>query len=909
MCATWDSFHAYETQRKTWKALISQRRDQGTPLSQGQVKKLKPTPPNLHPLVRLVLWDRPRTWRQQVLETNDRKTLFIRLRALTRVQPLSSSESLLLSHVLLKTVQKQAIVNKVKELSCETTLRSYELAEPITQLMELPPEIVNQRLEARGLIPNWDPKRPAKGLLIPLNYLVDARPLSQSVLLTLIENAKCYLDQKKKLADLHEFFTRHQKQWAHFLLFMERHYVSVALARKWDVSQPWVFKWLTGIRRKFDPFLPQEFQIHQPVESHASQAPLFPRLTRDQFVEACDQEIAEITNYRNILLRTGRSTQTIGIYLQRLIKMRNNPAQVLSRLFPLAPSPNAPALRLGWELIQQKGVRIAESFEGSNTRSNYRKALVAVLTRALLLRHPSNVLGEVFESFLLPLDLSAPHLHIDYLLQPRHCLSRPFSQRWRNLVQNLYPPNFFSPEQFRLLFQSLSDHWSRFDHWQPINLIMGAHLVIKRPAGGGTALTSQMHHQGYIMLIFPDCSFPILHPRRPIFRTKKLSAPRELGSQVHSLPVRLPATSKMTQVLANLFNHFSDGCIQEEKIGIRHLRIIPPQGPAHKIGVDVIFEGPLRIFAAVKHLAPDRLTQFCIDLHLVPPDPQDLDSLVPDSFLGLDVNAIGSDVLAYSNRAQLSPLLLRLCDRYKKRKLSIANLQRLITVVQQILTVPTGTQTDARLNELESLLAQIQKTLETQYMRPQTKERLVKRFYNLKYHLKLLKQPKEHLRAKIRRRQHQFRLLEQRIAHLRTEVHSRCSVDVGSHLLVSQRAALVIEDLGIDPAGKGGRQAIAIYSMPDEPEIFYRVLQNLNVFSPAHPRQLYKMKPDGTSLIHVGCDRWPRRGQLERTKNAYRLAPCSEHCPNGAREHFNTHENAALRLEERALGQHLRPSP
>jgi len=500
-------------------------------------------------------------------------------------RPLTDDDRLVIARGLIKTVQKQAAVAKVQELCSEATKKCLEYAEEATTLL------------ASGAVTGGGTRAAA----VLADALADRSNLGQSVMLTLLETGKGYVDQLAKLDDLRQFFKAHPDAWTSFLLFGKNEWVKKVMARKWGVKEVWVHTWMTGIRRKLDVVLPPDLWL-DPKVHQAHQLAMYSPLDVATFSAACQEKLA-LVEQQLVQMPAGKARDNLETFVRKLrtLAKPDHAKKVVAILF-------TEPLLLGWKQLTKKASIIGQVLPGRATR--YYSALDAVLSLAVLRQRGGPVIVH--------------STRVDTLLVPTNCISRPFSTIRRH--QHEYEVGATS-------------HDPLVEHPQPVLLVMKYNQVIKRP-GNAEEITAQFKDQGYIDLEIPDCKLARLEG--VVFSKRQRTAPRATAIVHKAVTVRVYASAKIRQAIK-----------QGAKVNV--LRMCPPLGPARKLAVDVILTGPASAFAVMKHLSPWRLQEY----------QDAIVFLVPQKVcIGDDRNRVSKYVQVFSTGTVISPYLRQLCDEY-----------------------------------------------------------------------------------------------------------------------------------------------------------------------------------------------------------------------------------------------------
>jgi hypothetical protein len=319
-----------------------------------------------------------------------------------------------------------------------------------------------------------------------------------------------------------------------------------------------------------------------------------------------------------------------------------------------------------------------------------------------------------------------------------------------------------------------------------LSLLMGSKYVVGRP-GSSTVMTKlAVEKGGFTITIWP--------PRR---KKELLTAQLRFHSRLQEM--------------------FTNGA------RLKLLILRSTSGPSGKLLVDLVLEGCYWMF-----LSSRRLINLPLSLQL-PPEPV--------KGLGIDINRIGPDMLAFSEQVSLPADIRAAITHYLR---------------------------------LEPVL----KTL----------------------HYKLTMSEKAGVFSPYYRQlKQQLAFVYARRARLRKELH-RLSCTLTAQVLVQTRSPILcVEDLRLTVRGTRGALAKAILTMPDELDLYDRAIL-LVYYHTGVIITLHRVDPRNTSRgVHVGCSA-NSAGRLRRSRKNYDLAPCSS-CGSSV----NTHSNAACLIRDKGL--------
>jgi hypothetical protein len=714
---------------------------------------------------------------------------------------LTTTDYRVLAAVLLKRVQKIMATHRLQTLCDSATEESWYYADKVTELVQTGMVAARQKNQTQkidlnlrtGILCKNKARKRTSGTLQEL--LGDKRTVLESVFTTLQANAQTYQLWSHRLeTDGRAFFAdfeNHPAEWAAYLLFGERRFASIILSNRWQLKQGWVHGWLAGVRRLLDNHLPEQYWIY-PHEHPDAPLPwtyaqsMGQPLTAPEFARACQQKIAEVDQLIEAFKGANRPITALGTFQKKLQRLQAAAALVVTVLF----DPEDP-LRLGRASLKQKAQKVDQALREKGGRplnqnprpSKYRSALVAILSLAAIGKNPA---------------LTHPESVNEWLTGAR-CLSPPFRNRQTQLQDYL-----------QQLTRNIFARDPRRDHCQPLLLVWKPTQIIHRPKRA--EMTQQLRMQGYFDLVLLKCPFSLLKDEQPLNRRIKHLKNGQITLRIHGTP-------KMQQVVTN-------------GAQVEVVRLMPPQGPAHKINVDITFRGTPEMFIPQKHLTKDYVEAYQTQISFYPSKK---------AVLGVDPNRISPYLLVFSTEppelphSPLSPQLLTMCDRFR--------------ALDAVLQALQGARDHAA---------------------------------------------NQHRWRKAHQLTHQYQLTFRRRVNLQQAIHHRCSVELGLHLTLCEAQVLVTEPLSITPKGTRKQLAWATHSMPDDPGIFERAVQNVRrAFQ--RPCQLHQLPLDRTSLQHVGC-----LGTLHRQNGHWDWAVCT-----ACGQLVNTHRNAAQRLEVRFQAQSL----
>jgi len=160
---------------------------------------------------------------------------------------------------------------------------------------------------------------------------------------------------------------------------------------------------------------------------------------------------------------------------------------------------------------------------------------------------------------------------------------------------------------------------------QPTNLVMGKKYVIRRP-GNNKVLTDLLRRGGFSLFFLP--------PDKTRWK-----------DQVEGV---VRPTDKMNTIL------------KHPKVKITLVRVLPPQGPASKIRIQLVFQGPLTAFLATDHLTKRKKQNIPKRKHLAG-----------------DINRKGKYAFVSTLNLPLPPHIQQLCHTWKTLDKQIPHLARL----------------------------------------------------------------------------------------------------------------------------------------------------------------------------------------------------------------------------------------
>ncbi len=134
--------------------------------------------------------------------------------------------------------------------------------------------------------------------------------------------------------------------------------------------------------------------------------------------------------------------------------------------------------------------------------------------------------------------------------------------------------------------------------------------------------------------------------------------------------------------------------------------------------------------------------------------------------------------------------------------------------------------------------------------------------------------------------------------NLLKEIKNYVTHYIAAVLIKSKCKIFCIEDFRIDPRGKRGALAKAIYSMPDDENIFEKAISIASLIL-KYNVSLISIDPRRTSSLHNNCG-----GILKRTSKSYDIVKC-----NKCSKQVNTHTNAALNIRDKGMKYYDSPFP
>jgi hypothetical protein len=326
----------------------------------------------------------------------------------------------------------------------------------------------------------------------------------------------------------------------------------------------------------------------------------------------------------------------------------------------------------------------------------------------------------------------------------------------------------------------------------PLSLLMGSKYVVGRP-GSSTVMTKLASKEGgFTITIWP--------PRRK----------KEL------LTVHLRFHRRLQEMFAN-----------GARLALLILR--STSGPSGKLLVDLVLEGRYWMF-----LSQRRLTNLPLTIQL----PNE-----PVKGVGVDINRIGPDMLAFSEQVELPSDVCAAIRHYLRLEPVLKALHRKLSLFEQ-----AGT---------------------SSYQYRQNRQ------------YRQLKQ--------------QIAFVYARRARLRKELHRLSCLVTAQVLYQTKGPVLCVEDLKLSVRGSRGALAKAILTMPDELDLYQRAILLVYFFTGVFTI-LQRVDPRNTSRgIHMGCSATPA-GRLIRSRKHYDSAPCS-----ACGSFVNTHTNAACLIRVKGL--------
>ncbi|MFX0182842.1 MAG: hypothetical protein ACFE95_07150 [Candidatus Hodarchaeota archaeon] len=332
----------------------------------------------------------------------------------------------------------------------------------------------------------------------------------------------------------------------------------------------------------------------------------------------------------------------------------------------------------------------------------------------------------------------------------------------------------------------------------PLSLLMGSKYVIGLP-GSSTVMTELADKQGgFVISIWP--------PRR-----KK-----------EALVAQLRFHRRIREMITN---------------GARLILLVlrSTAGPSGKILVDIVLEGQYWMFLSKRHFQKST-----IEVQL---------PMKQVEGIGLDINHVGPDMLAYSEK----------------------------------MTLPADVRSTIRhYLHLEEVLKKLQHRRSV--------------FAN-----QCEKSPSVLTQTHYDKLQQELSFVYARRARLLKELHRQSCTVTTQVLLLSKSPVLCVEDLQLVARGTRGTLVKAILSMPDDIDLYERSIL-LVFYLTGAVVTLRRVDPRYTSQgVHVGCPVAPI-GQVLRSRNNYDNALCST-CGSSV----NTHLNAACLIRDKGLSLPITP--
>ncbi|MFX0183490.1 MAG: hypothetical protein ACFE95_10455 [Candidatus Hodarchaeota archaeon] len=326
----------------------------------------------------------------------------------------------------------------------------------------------------------------------------------------------------------------------------------------------------------------------------------------------------------------------------------------------------------------------------------------------------------------------------------------------------------------------------------PLSLLMGSRYVVGRP-GSSTVMTELAAKKGaFTITIWP--------PRR----------------RKTALIAQLRFHRRVREMLTN------GACL-------KLLVLRSTTGPSGKILIDLVMEGQYWMF-----LSKRRLKKFILE------NQQSTDRV---QAIGLDINRVGPDMLAFSEEIALPNNFLAAIRHY-------INLEDVLNKLHHRLSIQT-------------------------------------RFYE--------KNPSKNNLIRSKKLQQELSMVYARRARILKELH-RISCAVTAQVLLQTRSPILcVEDLQLEARGARGALAKSILNMPDELDLYERAIL-LVFYLTGKPVILQRVDPRYTSQgLHVDCPVEPA-GRLLRSSDNYDIAPCS-----ACGSFINTHYNAACLIRDKIL--------
>jgi hypothetical protein len=320
----------------------------------------------------------------------------------------------------------------------------------------------------------------------------------------------------------------------------------------------------------------------------------------------------------------------------------------------------------------------------------------------------------------------------------------------------------------------------------PLSLLMGSKYVVGRPGSSMVMTELGKKEGGFTIRIWPP-------------RLKK-----------ERLVAQLRFHSRLTEMFAN---------------GARLVLLIirSTSGPSGKLLVDLVLEGQYWMF-----LSQRRLKNSPLSIKV---------SSEPMKGVGLDINRIGPDMLAFSEQVTLPADMIAAMHHYIQLEPVLKTLHRKLSILEKT------------------------RSFTTQYSQ--------------------LKQ--------------QMTFVYTRRTRLRKALHLLSCTVTTQVLLQTKSPILCVEDLKLTARGTKGALAKAILNMPDDIDIYERALLLIYYFT-GTVTTLTRVNPRNTSRgVHVGCSSIPN-GRLLRSGNNYDIAPCS-----ACGLYVNTHINTAYLIRNKGL--------
>lgn len=292
-----------------------------------------------------------------------------------------------------------------------------------------------------------------------------------------------------------------------------------------------------------------------------------------------------------------------------------------------------------------------------------------------------------------------------------------------------------------------------------------------------------------------------------------------------------PYRKPKQRIEASVIFHKSVGRFLKQGAKIQMLVLEAGDAPGHQLLVKVVLKGPRWTFFSRKQIdeGPKSIRA----------------SVVSSPVLGVDVNRIGDDVVAFSDPVVLPDQLTHTSRNYHTLDRTLSDLHLAFTRAQLwALNFPS--------------------------------------VFSYRHLMKINGEL-----DRVYARQHR----------LRDDIHQQCGHLMSSLLIHGKYKILAMEDLDLTARHTRGALAKAILNMPDEVDLFERSTLVASWIT-GETLQLVPIDPRNTSRgKHLGCPA-DSPGNIRRTQGQYDIGICS-----GCNQSVNTHQHAAKVIRARAIRQ------